>query len=453
MLRDEPLINAVERLNMILCRLTLTRSSLLGGPVSHLARTLDALCAQDILQAAAHYHEMTAALITAPSRRISGSLFTDHLLWALLEQPHAFSTLAAQGLLDAPAYAAMRQELSLLGELSTLDGQTLAKLIGDRLQELKLRPRQARDTISLMTAAAWAGSASRLPTSQQPAQGYGAATFLPGSLNEGDWLDWAYDAPPVDGSFVSDEALEEIYRRLLQNQNWSDCIDDLWNFFACAGCGPFLRDRLFCVRRGALVPLPTDALPEQDELTFYEEERAALTEQVIHFMRGERNRPLLLTGGPGTGKTTLVLNLARELPEVRLVTAGPEDFACLDLICQELSRQPLRFLLHLDDAQLLDPGFAALRQDLQYGRVGGENQLILASAQDGDDSVFAHRIHLGAPTLKAFIAHVEALLGQRGLLLPYDSIQNACIDAANNGPLNYTAAARTASYLSWKKER
>lgn len=450
MLRDEPLINAVERLNLILCRLTLTKGSLLGGPVSHLARALDALCAQDILQATACYHEMTAALITAPGRRVSGDLLTDHLLWALLEQPNAFSELAAQGLLDAPVYAAMRRELSLLGELSTLDGPTLAKLTGDRLQELKLKPRQARDTISLMTAAAWAGNASRPPAAQQQAQPPAAAPFLPGTLNERDWLDWAYDAPPVDGSFVSDEALEEIYHRLLHSQNWSDCIDDLWNFFASAGCGPFLRDRLFCVRRGALVPLPADALPEQDELTFYEEERAALTEQVIHFMQGERNRPLLLTGGPGTGKTTLVLSLARELPEVRLVTAGPEEFASLDLVCRELSRQPLRFLLYLDDADLASQSFAALRQDLQYGRVGGENQLILASARDGDDSVFANRIHLGTPTLKAFIGHVEALLRQRGLLLPYDSIQNACIDAANNGPLNYTAATRTASLLAKK---
>lgn len=447
MFRDLRALEGMEQLSARLCRLTIFRFLLQDGPLHHLLQLIDALGASDVTQAAYRYHDMTAALLSSGARRVSGSLFTDYLLDALVCQPNAFSAMSAEGRLDEPVYAAMGAELTLMGQLSTLKGSTLARYIGDRLQELKLKPRQAKDIISLMSNAAWAGSPAK---PLQPAAPEAAVPLLrlPSTLQEHTWLSWQYDPPVFDGSFVSDQALEEIYHRLLNSEDWRACLDDLWNFFATCGSGPFLKDRLFSLDRGVLVPMPEDALPQQDDLTFYETQRTALTQHVIRFMRGEAPGSVLVTGGPGSGKTTLVLSLVKELPEVRLVMTDPKNAEGLPALCRELQRQPLRFLLYVDAMELSSPEYDRLRADLQCGRIGGDNQLLCISARTGDDSVFHQRVHLGVPTLKEFIAHVEALLQRQGVLLDYDRIQNACIDVANRTELSFTAARRTAAALA-----
>lgn len=447
-LKDCTWNEGIERLATTLGRLTLLRRLLDAGPLDKLVQLLDALNSGDVMQAAYRYHDITAELLSCGCRRVSGNLMCDYLLCELMEKSNVFSDLAAAGRIDPPVHAAMYKELSLLGSLAALEGNILSRYISERLRELKLKPRQARDTISLMSNAAWAGGATRpIPRddTQLPPQ-----PQLPNTLFEGEWASWRYEQEALDGSYVSDEALEEIYRRLLGSASWGACLDDLWNFHAAYGSEKFLRDRLYALDADGLTPIPPEFLPAQDDLTLYELERAELTQHVIRFMRGERSGNILLTGGPGTGKTTLVLSLVRELPAVRFVMVDAKNAEHLKRVSRELLGQPLRFLLYVDHADLSSPEFHKLRADLQCGRVGGENQLLCVSAREGDDSLFQRRIHLDVPPLKAFVEFVRnLLLKQHGVPLDYDRVQNACIDykIAHREELSFTAAERIAAML------
>ena len=80
-------------------------------------------------------------------------------------------------------------------------------------------------------------------------------------------------------SGAADEALEEVYLRLLKSPDWRAASDDIWNLFAAYGCGGFLKSRLFFAEGETLVP--AESIPWLCPVSFYDEQRAKLTESVI----------------------------------------------------------------------------------------------------------------------------------------------------------------------------
>ncbi len=445
-------------LHAALHRMTVLRGALCEPPLTALGRLVTLLLHGDAYAAAEEYHALVYVLLTGGYRRVSGDLFRDFLLWMLLERENAFSALAARGGWDEPLSAGMRADLIQLEPLFSLNSVLLKRWIGEKYREQRSRPRtQHKDNISVLSSAVWGGNTNRplpqpsgapaapVPVVQEP---------MPAALDENEFLSWRYKAEEQPEAYAADSTLEELYRRIDAAADRGLLLDDLWSLHATCGNGAFLKSRLFMVEEdGMLSGLPLSVLPEEDAYTFYQSQREQALHNAIRFMRGDRADNMLITGGPGAGKTTQVFALARELPELRLVCCPPGRMGALVRALPQLFAQPLKFVLFLDEFDAQDAAWPRLRAALAPAGTFPENLLLVAAARKAEDAYFPLRIHLPPPQLKEFIELVQLLLLRGGRDVDFDSIQNACIDYAaaagvNGGsPLSFRSAGLIAEGL------
>lgn len=417
----------MEEAYLLLSKLVFSRDERPDSPFSLLGAFLDALNCGELLGACRSYHALTDALLRAPARRVSGDLWLDYLLWLTVETEHPFAASAAKKRRDDDVFAAMRAELSTLYALSKLNDAALKRFAQERYRELKLKPRTARDSAELISTALWSGNAAKpQPPKEEKPVIPPAAVFQ----MDFDWAVWRYGEMRLSEQYVSDEALEEIYVRLLSGKPWPNLIDDLWNFFASYGCGGFLRHRAFQYERGGLFPLDESTLAPLPAVSLYERERSELLENTIRFMQGARCRNIAITGAVGTGKTTQVLSLAYELPEVRLIAVDASSCMSLTPLFERLRAQPLRFLVLLDGVDFSSSYAASLMSSLLALRAQPENVLLYATSLSaaGGESAFPVEVELAYPPLKEFVEFVAEILEQDNVRAPYETVRNACID-------------------------
>ena len=435
-------IEGADKLETLLSTLTLHRRMLDEAPIKHLLGMLQSIREGDIVCAADRYHDMTAALLSCGARRVSGDLFLDYLLHSVLVVPSAFSKMAAGAEMDEPVYAAMCADLTVLGAASTLDTDTVKRWIDERIRNLRTKPKGTKDTISIMSSAAWSGGPVRVrpsgeqPHREEPAQQLPEAGFCD------DWLPWRYGDFELRDTYVSDEALEEMYTRMLGQRNWRPMADDLWNFFASYGCGMFLKNRLFLFDGETIAPL--EELPGIDEAAerLYPDQHARLMENTINFMRGERRENLLLYGGPGVGKTSAMLSLLHELPEVRMVVVTNTGGNILKNLIKPLSEQPLKFILLFDGIDPAGADMAALQKSLLAMRALPGNILLYATATESGGTLFPCRIQLPYPQLSDLTDLIRSVLEDAGDRVDPNAVRNACIDyqVEAKEPLSLSAA-------------
>jgi len=273
---------------------------------------------------------------------------------------------------------------------------------------------------------------------------------VPVQLNESDWLSWRYSMEGFPAGYVSDEGLEALIHRLGQTPDWGLLLDDLWSFHNTYGAGsPFLAHRIFRLEGdGSLAGLDSEQLPSEDEITFFPRERELVQRNVIRFMQGEPSRNMLITGAAGMGKTTQVLSLAKDLPQVRLLLCSGCDPKALQTALERLTAQPFRLIVFLDDLTLDTPAFEQCKQILR-ALCGREDVLLIGAAKTGEDPFFPLLVPLYDPQLKTFMDVVQALLLREGLEPGFNAIQNACIDQAATGkPLSFPAAYAVVDALS-----
>ncbi|MBE5784622.1 MAG: DUF815 domain-containing protein [Clostridiales bacterium] len=406
----------------LVSRLTLVADPAADAPLCALRDTAGAILAADVPAALQSYHRLCRALLLSPARRVSGDLFLDHLLYLVLETPHPFAVMAAEGRMEEAQRFAMRADLQILGLLSILKSQDLYRMLAESVRAAA-KPHSRRDNISEMSSALWTGGAMPKPKKEEPAPLPQSFPFpLPA---ENEWLSWQYGETGLRDSYVSDEALEEVYIRLLGSSDWRSLSDDIWNFFASYGTAPFLKGRLFHVKQGRLLPLPQEGTP-YCPFTSQEEIRVALISHAIRFMRGETAEPLLLAGDTGLGKTATVFNLADELPELRLVLLRrSEPFDAVELL-SALAAQPLRFLLLLDDADFSAPAVKSLLACRAQGAFPAN--VLLAATGQGPSPAIAKTLLMNSPRIDEFTEMVEDLLAQRGVHADRAAVRNAAVD-------------------------
>ncbi len=423
-----------EAIAAMLPRLTVLRGILEDEPMAELRRCADALIVGDVRAASDACCRMTAALVTCGSRRVSGNLFKDYLLHALLTGEHPFAAMAADRNIDDAVYTAMRRDVELVQELMALNAGDLYRFVQERYRELRQRTRQKSDSATQLASAAWGGVTLR-PSREEP-----LLAVLPAALPEAAPV-WDYGDEGLHDSYAADEALEEMYHRLL-----SGCADsaamtqDLWNFFAAYGTGVFLKSRAFVWENGALLPVVEPRVTEHRPL--FENEYGRMLGYAIDFMRDGVAEPVLLSGELGMGKTTMILSIADELPEMRLVyvrRAGD-----VDTLMRLLSKQPLKFMVALDDdGQAAKMNMAARYLPLNVLLVAISSKPLIGGG------IFTRRVMLKAPGAEGFIRMVNSILDARGISVPTDMVRAACAEfqTQNNGEATASAAATVAANL------
>ncbi|MEG1810480.1 MAG: DUF815 domain-containing protein [Clostridia bacterium] len=429
----------VETLFSLLGRLTIIRDAP-GAPLDRLMQLTCAFSAGDAALCEHRYHALTTSLLCCPARRVSGDLWRDYVLYLVVQQPNAFSLMAAAQRVDDEVVFAMKHDLEALHVLFRLTDKQLVRMAQERKSELKQKSKQGHDSISLMSTAVWSGSAPLVPAVETPYAQY----ETPLCPIDFEWAQWHYGEAELRGSYVADEALEEVYMRLISAESWRGMTQDLWNFFAAYGCGDFLRYRLFDYQSGTLIPL-IDSIAAPLSGSLYDDERAQLMDNTIRFMRGECADNVLITGGGGTGKTAQVLSLAYELPEVRLVRLNGVDPGNITALLCQLADQPFKIILLLDN---MDFESAQIRQAVSRLCACGarpDNVLVYATARDGD-AAFPLKLHLPWLQLTPFVNLVIELLLAGGIAA--DAMQaralslDAQVDSRDN--LSFALAQRVA---------
>ena len=112
----------VERIASLIPRLTILQDARECAPLARLLAAASAIHAGDTLGALSCYHALSASLLSSGARRVSGDLWLDYLLWLVIERPHAFAVMAADGRMEEAERIAMRADLAILGELATPHG-------------------------------------------------------------------------------------------------------------------------------------------------------------------------------------------------------------------------------------------------------------------------------------------------------------------------------------------
>lgn len=425
-----------EAVLALLPRLTVLRGILAAKPVRELERCCRAVIEGDIREAAEACFSMTSAMLRGNYRRVTGDLFKDMLLHKLLLEPHPFARMAAANRLDEALYSGIKADMDVLCSLKDLDGETLYRFIQERYKELRQKARP-KDSAARLAEAAWGGSAVRQPVEEALQPLVKLPMFLPAEAPN-----WQYGEEELRDSYVADEALEEMYHRFLESElDWSNMAEDVWNFFSAYGTGAFLKDRLFMWRRGALFPMEDMRLMPARPLL--EQEYRACLNHTIEFMRGSTSEPILLTGGDGMGKTTMLFSLADELPEMRFVyVPACRDISELSPLFKVLADQPHKFMVALDDAAF---GGVALR-------AVPVNVLLFAAASEPSSRVsgaFTKRVTLRELRLDGFADMVQKLLDAEGVALPREVVRSACVDhqVDSKGELTVAAAVTVAQSL------
>lgn len=431
--RDCTWNEGAEALTAMLPRLTVLRDILNDKPVKELLRCASALIAGDIRCAADACFEMTSALLTGGYRRISGNLFKDYLLHTLLVREHPFALMAAQNRLDEAIYNSMRQDIGILYELMELDAEHLYRFVQDRYRELRQRSRQNKDNASQLASAAWGGGEVRRSPKDDFNTPYNLPAFMPDAAPV-----WHYGDEELRDAFAADEALEEMYHRLLESgMDRSAMTEDLWNFFASYGTGVFLKSRCFLWDDNCLTPMTE--LRQAITAPLLEREYNALLRLAIDFMRGDGAEPILLFGERGMGKTTMLLTVAEELPEIRFVYASSiNGFAAL---VKRLSAQPLKFLVALDDEAITTLHFATRTLPVNVLPV------VLTSKDPTAFGGFTRRIAVLPPRMEGFITMVQTILDSWGAACDAEVVRAACAEAQINGSMTVAAAAAIAERL------
>lgn len=357
------------------------------------------------------YHALTHSLLVSPARRVSGDVWRDALLNEIIANEHTFALAAARGERDKAQLMGMSELLGVLGLISEVTPELMARLIAEQG-----RLTRGQDPVAKKSTAIWSGgSIANIPRAEPAEEPQLKIELTP----------WKYGEPELTDSYISDEALEEMYHRFLESSSWDELTEDLWNFFAAYGTGPFLKDRLFRLHKGELLPLkePEGIIP----LSALEEPHAALLERTIRFMRGEKAENALIFGGAGAGKTAQLLSLLNELPEVRMVILNDGDTEGVTELIDRLAGQPLKFILLLDGVEPDGAAMSAVSAATAGFTVQPHNILIYATSRT-EGGVLPGRVNLSYLNLKQFTGMVSEIMEYDGFEPDPQEIHNAALD-------------------------
>ncbi len=143
------------------------------------------------------------------------------------------------------------------------------------------------------------------------------------------------------------------------------------------GYGIYASNRMFTIHEGHIIPVRSADPITLDQLIGYEEERKQVIDNTRALLAGKPAANILLCGDAGTGKSSTVKAVTNLLADdgLRLIEIRKEQILQLPMIMDELNRNPLKFILFIDDLSFNknDDYFGTLKAILE-GSVSARNK-------------------------------------------------------------------------------
>ena len=150
------------------------------------------------------------------------------------------------------------------------------------------------------------------------------------------------------------------------------------------GYGKYARNYMFRIdAENRIVPVLNPDKTSLSELIGYEREKKIIVENTKALLEGRAAANILLTGDAGTGKSSTVKAVANEFCKdgLRIIEVQKEQLRAIPVILDELSENPLKFILFVDDLSFLnnDDSFSSLKAILE-GSVSAKSQNVVIYA-------------------------------------------------------------------------
>lgn len=148
------------------------------------------------------------------------------------------------------------------------------------------------------------------------------------------------------------------------------------------GYGIYAKNRMFRVDdEDRIVPVANPDRTELSQLVDYEYERGVILDNTRALLEGKPAANILLTGDAGTGKSSTVKAVANALWKegLRIVEIRKEQLRAIPKILDELSGNPLKFVLFIDDLSFLkdDDNFNGLKAVLEGSVTGKSGNVVI----------------------------------------------------------------------------
>lgn len=277
------------------------------------------------------------------------------------------------------------------------------------------------------------------------------------------WVPWCNLAPPDRQETTELTVRDLLGHHMAAEDDWSTLVDELSEYWSRHGTGPFAR--YYVLRwsnreeglQGVAYPDPI----RLEGLIGYEREHTILKRNTERFLRGLPAHDTVLSGAPGTGKSSTVKALANAYADrgLRLIEVRKDMVGDLPAIVAQLRGRAPRFLLFIDDLSFEDheTEYKALKVLLEgavEARPGNiliyvtSNRLNLVRENFSDrgrpsDDVhwrdtmeeknslvarFGSRVTFALPNQERYLKIATSLARQRGISMPEDDIRAQALD-------------------------
>lgn len=223
------------------------------------------------------------------------------------------------------------------------------------------------------------------------------------------------------------------------------------------GYGIYSGNRMFYLsEEGKIVPARYPDPIRLTDLIDYKREQKIILDNTLALLSGKPAANILLTGDAGTGKSSTIKAVVNELYDrgLRILEIRKEQLRCIPSIIDELSENPLRFILFIDDLSFVkdDDNFSALKAILE-GSVSAKSSNIAIYAtsnrrhlvkesfsdRDGDDihrndtmqeiislsDRFGIHITFQRPDKNTYLNIVHSLAAEYGIDMPTEELDIA----------------------------
>jgi uncharacterized protein len=158
--------------------------------------------------------------------------------------------------------------------------------------------------------------------------------------------------------------------KALQTRDWGELVGDLAAYYQQSGVGIFGKYRALRWK-DRLIGISHPDRVQINALVGYENQKSTLIKNTNSLLAGKPALNILLYGGKGTGKSSLIKGLLDRYPDsqLRLIEVSKSDLIDLPQILDLLIDLPQKFIIFVDDLSFEadDEAFKALKVVLEGG--------------------------------------------------------------------------------------